>query len=163
MADQLRDGLGKLLDQYDARRQADLAREQRTREEDARFLTRFAELRKNVVRPVFEEAGALLKERGHAFTISEDEFGIGEGGVREAGISFHIAPTGMELPRHEDDHTRTLSITTRHYNKTVWINSGKSQDAGGTAGAKGAYALEKIDRQLVEEALIKFVGGIIAG
>jgi hypothetical protein len=163
MADQLREGLGKLLDQYDARREAELAREKRTKEEDARFLSRFTELRNSVVRPVFEEAGAMLKERGHAFTISEDEFGIGEGGVREAGISFHIVPVGMELPRHEDDHTRTLSITTRHYNKTVWINSGKSQDAGGTAGAKGAHTLEKVDRQLIEDALIKFVGGIIGG
>lgn len=161
MADHLREGLGKLLDQYDERRRAELEREKKTRDEDARFLTRFAELRKSVVRPVFEEAGAMLKERGHAFTISEDEFGIGEGGVREAGITFHIVPAGMDLPLHADDHTRALSITTRHYNKTVWIHSGRSQDAGGTAGAKGAYALERIDRQLIEEALIKFVGGII--
>jgi hypothetical protein len=62
-----------------------------------------------------------------------------------------------------DDHARTLSITTRHYNKTVWINAGRALDPGGMAGAKGAYPMERIDRQLVEEQLIKFVAGIVAG
>jgi hypothetical protein len=167
VADQLRAGLGKLLDQYDERRRADLAREKKSKDDDAAFLARFAELRRDVVRPVFQEAGALLAERGHEFGISEQEFAAGGGNgsgsaVSEAAITFHIDPRGMESPLHADDHVRALSITTRHYNKTVWINSGKSQDAGGVAGAKGAYELERIDRQLVEEALIRFIGGILA-
>ena len=81
--------------------------------------------------------------------------------MTEAGISLHIVPSGTQAPLH-DDHARSLSITTRHYNKTVWISAGRPQDAGGVAGAKGAYPLEKIDRQRVEEELVRFVAGIVA-
>ena len=164
MADPLRIALGKMLDEYDERRRGDLAREQQVRDEDAAFLAQFAELRRNVVRPVFEAAGAMLAERGHEFSISEDEFAVGEGGkVTEAGISLHIVPSGMSSRLHADDHGRSLSFSTRHYNKTVWINSGVAMNAGGVAGSKGAFPLARIDRPRVEEELLKFVAGVIAG
>jgi hypothetical protein len=163
MEDPLREQLGKMLDQYDARRRADAARERKMKEDDALFLTRFIELSRTVIRPLFETAGALLAERGHGFTISEQEFAVGEGSkVTEAGISFSIVPSGMESPIYAD-HARSLSLTTRHYNKTVWINAGRSLDPGGVAGSKGAYPLERIDRQLVEEELVKFVAAVMAG
>jgi hypothetical protein len=163
MADHLRDELSKMLDQYDERRRGDLAREQKAKDDDALFLTRFAELRRSVVRPVFEAAGALLAERGHGFTISEQEFSVGEGNKpTEAGISFTIVPSGMESPLYAD-HARSLSLTTRHYNKTVWLSAGRPLDAGGVAGSKGAYPLERIDKQLIEEELVKFVAAIMAG
>ena len=163
MADRLREELSKMLDQYDERRRADVARELKMKEDDALFLTRFAELRRSVVRPVFEAAGALLAQRGHGFTISETEFGVGEGSKpTEAGISFTIVPSGMESPLYAD-HARSLSLTTRHYNKTVWLAAGRPLDAGGVAGSKGAYPLERIDKQLIEEELVKFVAAIMAG
>jgi len=160
----LREELSKMLDQYDERRRADVARERKSKDDDALFLTRFAELRRSVMRPVFEAAGALLAERGHDFSISEKEFSVDGGGkVTEAGISFHIVPSGMASQLHADDHGRTFSITTRHYNKTAWINSGAAMNAGGVAGSKGAYPLERIERRLVEEELVKFVAAIMAG
>ena len=163
MADHLRDELSKMLDQYDERRRADVARERKMKDDDALFLTQFAELRRSVVRPVFEAAGALLAERGHHFSISEQEFGLGEGSKpTEAGISFTIVPLGMESPLYAD-HARSLSLTTRHYNKTVWLAAGRPLDAGGVAGSKGAFPLEKIDRQLVEDELVKFVAATLVG
>ena len=163
MADHLRDELSKMLDQYDERRRGDLAREQKAKDDDALFLTQFAELRRSVVRPVFEAAGALLAERGHHFSISEQEFGVGEGSKpTEAGISFTIVPLGMESPLYAD-HARSLSLTTRHYNKTVWLAAGRPLDAGGVAGSKGAFPLERIDKQLIEEELVKFVAATLVG
>ena len=53
---------------------------------------------------------------------------------------------------------RALSISTRHYNKTVWVDSGKPLEV-----SKGTHPLEKIDRQLVEAELIAFIAGIVAG
>jgi hypothetical protein len=151
-----------MLDTYDARRSVDLAREKKSKDDDAQFLARFAALRRDVVRPVFEEAGVLLAERGHAFEIWEAEFAAdADGKVREAGISLHIAPAGMAAPLHAGDHERSLSITTRHYNKTVWISAGRPLDAGGVAGAKGAYPLERVNRQLVEEEVVKLVGTVM--
>jgi hypothetical protein len=163
MADEMQDELGRLLDRYDARRRADTAREQKTKDDDARFLASFAELRREVVRPVFEAAGALLVARGHGFTISEQEYAVDAAGkVVEAGISLEILPAGMPAPAHAD-HTRSLSLTTRHYNKTVWISAGRPLDAGGVAGAKGAYPLERISRDLIEVEVVRFVSGVMGG
>ena len=153
MADYLRDTLSKLLDQYDEQRPAVLAREQKVRDDDARFLAQFAELRRDVIRPVFEVAAALLAQRGHMASITEHEFAVAEGGkTSEASISLRVAPLGTK-----EENARTLSVSTRHYNKTACINAGKPLE-----GAKGAYPLEKIDRQRIEEELVRFVGEIIA-
>jgi len=161
MADHMRDALTKLLDVYDARRRNDLEREQRSKDEEARFLKDFAELRRTVIRPVFETAGAMLEERGHRYSIVEQEFALGpEGRISEAGIAMRIVPKGAKAPPHDDQ--RSLSIATRHYNKTVWINSGESAGSGGLAGSKGAFALEKVTRQLIEEEVIAFVARVVA-
>jgi hypothetical protein len=154
MADYLRDELGKLLDDYDERRRAVLAREQKVRDDDALFLAQFAELRRSVIRPAFEAAAAMLAERGHLASITEQEFSVAEGSkVSEAWIELRIVAAGAK-----EANARSLSISTRHYNKTVWINAGKPLE-----GAKGTYPLEKINRQRVEEELVKFVAGVVAG
>jgi hypothetical protein len=148
MADYLAEQLGKMLDQYDEQRRAVLAREPQVKDDDDRFLQGFAALRRDVVRPVFEAAGKILAERGHKVSITEQEFTVGaDSKVAEAEISIRI-------------NERSFSISTRHYNKMVWFNAGKPLEAG---GAKSTYPLERIDRQLVEEELVKFVAAIVAG
>ena len=161
MTEHMQEALARLLDDYDARRRAELEREQKTKEEAELFLTRFAEVRRTVIRPVFEAAGAMLEARGHRFSIAEQEFAVGtEGRPSEAGIALRIAPSGSKSQPHEDQ--RSLAITTRHYNRTVWINSGDAPNAGGIAGAKGAYTLDKVTRDLVEKELLGFVARIVA-
>jgi hypothetical protein len=162
MADHLREALARLLDDYDARRRGDREREQKAKDEEARFIRDFAELRRTVIRPVFEAAGALLEERGHRYSIAEQEFTPGgEGRLSEAGITLRVVPAGTKAALHEDQPS--LAITTRHYNRTVWINSGEWASAGGgVAGAKGAFALERVTRQLVEDELIAFVARVVA-
>ncbi len=161
MTDRLQKDLRKLLDGYDARKSADAAREQRTRDEEARFLREFAELRKDVIRPVFEAAGQMLEERGHRYSIVEQEFTpAGGGSLSEAAITLRIVPSGTKAPLHEDQ--RSLIIATRHYNRTVWINSGEAPGAGGIAGAKGALTLDRVTGQLVEDEVIAFVARTVA-
>src|SRR3954466_6501422 len=103
MAGHLQEALEKLLDEHDQRQRTEVAREQRARDDEATFLARFAELRRGVIRPVFEAAGQLLAARGHRCTITESEFLSGEGGrISEAGISMRIAPSGIKAALHED-------------------------------------------------------------
>ena len=164
MNDDRRADLTRMLDQYDERLRSDAARTQKTKQADADFLARFAKLRRDVVWPVFEAAATMLVRRGHGVEIDEEEFGVdAEGKVREAGISLSIAPAGMAAQLHAGDHERSLSITTRHYNKTVWISAGRPLEAGGVAGAKGAYPLERIDRLLVEEQAVRLVASVMGG
>lgn len=162
MSDDLSKDLTRMFDAYDVRRRADAAREQKAKDDDASFLERFAALRREVVVPVFEAAGTLLAERGHGVEIDDQEFFVDAAGkVLEAEISLHIAPAGMPAALHAANHERSLSITTRHYNKTVWIVAGRPLDAGGVAGAKGAYPIERIDRQLVEEHVLRLVAAVM--
>jgi hypothetical protein len=163
VTEDLRNDLSQALDKYDARRNADVARQKKSRDDDARFLARFAELRRDVVRPVFEEAGALLAGRGHAFAIVEEEFVAAAGAVRvrEARITLSIAPAGMGPPLHPNGYERALSFTTRHYEKTVFISSGRPPDTGSITGEKGAYPIERVDRQLVEAEVVKLVRAVM--
>ena len=157
MSEHLREELAKLLNQYDEQRRVVLAREQKVKEVDERFVAGFAELRKSVIRPAFEAAAAILTERGHKVTVVEQEFSVDPAAsVTEAMISLHIVPSGAKSTVH-DERGRALSISTRHYNKMVWINTGRPQEA-----SKGNYALERVDRELVEAELIGFVASIVA-
>src|SRR5258706_3405292 len=113
--------LGKMLDGYDERRRVDLARTRKAKDDDAAFIAQFVELRRSVVRPVFDAAGAILAQRGHAVRILESEFAVDPNGKTiEAGISIQIAPAGVE-PLAEGER-RSPSISTRHYNQTAWSN-----------------------------------------
>lgn len=155
-------GLGTLLDRYDETRRAAQMHKDQVAADGLLFLEQFAELRRAVVRPVFEATGALLKERGHDFRIEENEFATqAAGNSSEAGITLHIIAAGMEGRAPADDDIRALAFTTRHYNKTVSIRNGAQPHEG--AGAKSAYALARITPQLVEEEVLKLVEALVKG
>jgi hypothetical protein len=162
MADHLREALEKVLDAYDARRAAEGARVRKLEEEAEAFQARFRALRKDVVRPVLEAAGAILAERGHSFSITEEEYSAsaGERPV-EAGISLRLAPAGSGPAAQASDHTRTFSVSTRHYNRMVNVDAGAAMSEGGMVGSKADYPPERVDRQLIEEALVRFVAGVV--
>jgi hypothetical protein len=160
MSANLRAALGTLLDQYDATRHAAQARDDQAAADGALFLAQFAELRRAVVRPVFESAGSLLRERGHDFSIEEHEFAAqADGKSTEAAIALRVAPAGMEKAAPADDDFRALSFTTRHYNKTISVRNGAVPYEG--AGAKAAYAPARITTQLVEEEVLKLVAALV--
>jgi hypothetical protein len=112
------------------------------------------------LRPVFEQAGELLRSRGHDFTIREQEFVFeGDGKTTEAAITLRITPAGMETAADNDTPRRELAFSTRHYNRTVCVTNGAVPQSG--AMASGGYVLGQIDAQLVEEQLLKLVAGIV--
>lgn len=158
----LQSRLGALLDQYDEARRTTQTRKDQARAEERRFLEDFAALRRSVLRPLFEAVGAMLAQRGHAFSIREQEFAAQAGGAAvEAAIALFVAPDGMEKPPAADEHLRALSFTTRHYNKTVCVRNGAAPHEGALAGAKGAYPLARIDLDLAETELLKLMSAII--
>ncbi|HUQ73878.1 MAG TPA: hypothetical protein VM183_04060 [Burkholderiales bacterium] len=154
--------VGAMLDAYDVARRADEIRKQRVEDEGLAFLAGFVELRRTTVRPVFEAAGALLQKHGHAFAIEEEEFVFeGGGGFREAAIRLRITPAGMEKAAASDVHFRELSLTTRHYNKTISITNGAVPQSGSMAGLSGGFALSQINAQLVEQEIVKLVAALV--
>jgi hypothetical protein len=162
MSERLRVQLGTLLDRYDASRRAADSHLEKVRADDAAFLVQFDALRRDVVRPIFEAAGALLQARGHGFRIVEEPFRAQNGSKTvEAAIELHVAPAGKEKLPLTDAHLRALSFATRHYNKTVTIRNGAVPHEGMLAGARGAFALDKIDAQLVEDEVLKLIASMV--
>src|SRR5258706_15915592 len=107
-----------MLDAYDVVRRTDEQRKRRLEAEGLAFLAGFAELRGKLVRPMFEAVGALLKARGHDFTIREDEFVFeGDGKTIEAAIGLRITPAGIENAPAPHRHPREAPFNTRHYKK----------------------------------------------
>jgi hypothetical protein len=155
--------LGKLLDQYDEKRRVVEERRQRVKTDEDNFLKGFADLKTNVVRPVFEAIGVILKERGHAFAISEDEYAGEPGGsTTEAAVCIRIMPAGMEKSLHDDPQFPSLSFVTRHYNKTVCIHSSNAvPQSGGPASPRGDYQLAQIDKDFVQAELLKLIAGMV--
>ena len=80
MTEALRLELGRMLDRYDEARRLARDRQQQAKADDALFLQRFADLRRGVVRPVFEAVGTILQERGHGFSISEQDYAVDASG-----------------------------------------------------------------------------------
>jgi hypothetical protein len=154
--------LGAMLDAYDVVQRAEEQRRRRAENEGLAFLAGFAQLRREVVRPVFEAAGEMLRARGHQVKIDEEEFVFeADGKTREAAIGLRITPAGMEGAAANDSHLRELTFSTRHYNRTVCIANGALPQSGSLAGAAGSYPLAQIDAQLVEDHLLKLVAALV--
>ena len=155
--------LGKLLDRYDEKRRVVEERRQQVKTDEDNFIKGFADLRTKVVRPVFEAIGAILKERGHDYSISEDEYAGEPGGkTTEAAVSIRVMPAGLEKSPHDDAQFPSLSFVTRHYNKTVSIQGSYAiPQLGGPAGPRGDYQLAQIDEDLVKVELLKLIVGIV--
>ena len=162
MADNLSLELGKLLDQYEDKRRAVEERRLQVKTDEDAYQKAFTRLRLEVIRPVFEAVGAILKARGHDFVISEDEY-VGEpaGKTREALISIQVIPAGMEKSSQGDAPFPSLSFMTRHYNKTVCIRASNAvPKLNGGASPRGDYPLDRIDKELVQAELLKLIAGI---
>lgn len=163
MTAQLRADLGALLNEYDEARRVAQARSDQAAADDTIYLAQFAELRRAVVRPVFEAVGAVLAERGHRFSIEEEEFAAPGAGAapRQATIVLRVTPAGMEESAPGNDDKRSLSFTTRHYNKTVSLRNGAVPYEG--SGSKSGLAIERITLQLVEEEVLKLMAALVRG
>ena len=164
MATDMRARLESLLDRYDEARRALERRNQQLKLDEAQFQERFRDLCRDVIRPVFESAGALLRQRGHDLTIVEEPFSREGGKTVEASITVRIVAAGASQPQQADGGDPcSLSFTTRHYNRSVWMNAGAAQRAGGMSSANAAYQLSQIDTELVENQLLALVAGIVKG
>ena len=155
--------VGKLLDQYDDNLRAVEERKRQVKADEDGFQRGFAELRARVIRPAFEATGAILKARGHDFEISEDESAEEAHGKRsEAAISIQLMPAGVEASAQADFTSPSLTVVTRHYNRTVCLlASNAAPRPSGAAGSRGDYQLAQVDTDLVQAELLKLIAGIV--
>jgi hypothetical protein len=163
-ADDLGTELRKLLDEYDDKRRTVEHRRQQVKTDGEAYQRAFAALRAEVIRPVFDAVGVILKARGHDFRISEEEYAAEPAGkTREAAISMQVLPAGLERSPHTDGGFPSLSFITRHYSKTVCIRASNAvPKLNSPANPRGDYSLAEIDQELVQCELLKLIAGIVS-
>ena len=154
--------LEAVLDRYDDKLRAIEQRKQQAENDIRLFFDEFARLRREVIRPVFEAAGAVLERRGHTFCITEQEYVLEAAGkATESSIAIQITPAAAG-GAESADRVASLSFQTRHYTKSVCI-AGRNEvpAANGAAGPRGDYKLAQIDAQFVQRELLKLLEALI--
>jgi hypothetical protein len=160
MSEDLSPEFSRLLDQYDEKRRGVEARKLQVQADQDAFQEGFARIKTAVVRPAFEAVGVLLKDRGHGFDISEQEYAIDPAGkATEADLTLRITPAGIESPKPGEAQLFSLSFSTRQYNRTVWIRGSNTLPL--TGGSKKDYQLAEIDRELVQTELLRLITGMV--
>ncbi|MGH8642842.1 MAG: hypothetical protein ACRET6_14100 [Burkholderiales bacterium] len=116
------------------------------------FPAAFAHLKLAVIRPVFENVGSRMKERGHAFNISEEPGGK---------ISIHIVPPGANQAIHPYDWFPTFSFYGAPFTRTIGVHGRNMRpNSSGSSGERGDYRVAAVSKEVVEKELMKFIGEI---
>ena len=119
---------------------------------EAGFAGDFAALKLEIIRPVFESVGSRMKERGHAFTISEEPGGK---------ISIHIVPPGANQSIHPYDWFPTFSLYGAPFTRRIGVHGRNARpNSSGSTGERGDYPLAQVSKEVVEKELMKFIGEI---
>lgn len=112
----------------------------------------FAKLKLQIIRPVFESVGNRMKERGHAFNISEEPGGK---------ISIHIVPPGANQSIHPYDWFPTFSLYGAPFTRRIGVHGRNMRpNPSGSTGERGDYPLKQVSKDVVEKELMKFIGEI---
>lgn len=154
--------LDALLDRYGDKLRDIEQRKQQVETDKRLFLEGFATLRKLVIRPLFEAAGAALERRGHAYSITEHEYALEAAGkTTESSIAFQIMPRACGEAALAE-RGASLSFHTRHYTRSISIGGRiESSASAGSAGPRGDYQLAQIDRELVQRELLTLFAAMV--
>jgi hypothetical protein len=128
-----------------------------------KFLDEFEKFLNENIKPVMEETGQALKEKGHDFNIyyrreNKDE----KGGILDSRITMDIFPNGksrvskQELVAHVLFFVEKDKDEIRVHEKTPGVGSGR-----GTASAKSKkYTLISLTMDDIEKEIIESIGNI---
>ena len=114
------------------------------------FAAAYAELKRAVIRPVFENVGGTLAARGHEIHIADEPGGK---------IAIHIVPAGAVKSIHPYDWFPTFSLFAAPFTKSIGVHV-RNARPNSEGSSRGEYKLVQVTRELVEKDLTKFVGEI---
>lgn len=156
--------LDSLLDEYDDKLRAIEQRKHQVESDRRQFLDDFAVLRDEVIRPLFQAAGAALQRHGRAFRIVEEEYSLEAAGkTTESSIAFHVLSAAAAADALAAKPLASLSFQTRHYSKTVSIGGRDGMvSPDRTAGPRGDYQLAQINAELVKSELLHLFTALVS-
>lgn len=142
--------MGKMLDQFTGKGTAHSVTLSSASAAGDSFAAAYEEIKRTVIRPAFENAGGMLKARGHEIHISEEPGGK---------IAIHIVPAGAKKSIHPYDWFPTFDLFPAPFSKAIGIHV-RNARPNSEGSSRGEYKLAQVNRELVEKELMKFIGEI---
>ena len=142
--------MGKTLDQLTGMANARIASPRTPAPVEDSFAAAYAELKRSVIRPAFENIGGMLATRGHEIHISEEP---------EGKIAIHIVPAGATRSIHPYDWFPTFALFAAPFTKSIGVHV-RNARPNSEGSSRGEYKLAQVNREVVEKELMKFIGEI---
>jgi hypothetical protein len=155
------DKLDALLAKYEKRLKAIRETRERDREEREAFVAGFDKLCEEVIRPVMDEIGQKLRERGHDYVLTEQDWVSPEGRRQSKRISLLVFPAGERRPEAIDEDTPILNFAANRTRRVVHIY-GTSPFVYKDIESKtpSELALGEMSRDTVEERVLDLLGEV---
>lgn len=167
MKDEAKTQLAKILGDFDAKL-AEIARvEAENRAAQAAFPDRFANLKRDVIRPAMEEIAAMLVARGHQASAREqEESSTAGGGVKSAAISLRVVPKPFAGKGDEGTSQVAIEIAfsaNRTVRKVAVSSSNTMINHGGAVGKRGEYEVDAVTADVVTTHVLQTLADAFGG
>ncbi len=162
MKEALRSDLDSVLNLWEERQQAELARLEEIQQEKTHFIREFSRLRREVIRPCLEEFARVLTERGHNCRIEEEDYYVHGGSTsRDVKIGMNIFIRGKESARGHSNYPFIAFLASKQ-ERTVRIQaSTRLPGRAGTIGSRGHHPLDELTREFIEAEMISFLREVL--
>jgi len=147
--------LETLLDSYQKKQlEAKLKQDQEQYELEL-YLEDFNELTENVIRPVMEEMGNILEQKGHDFKIKEREYSMDKKAFAlEARIEFKIFPRSNEEEFYAENHPSVMFSSDVASRKVKVHGSYVMPERRGERELIRTYGISEINNDIVEKEIL---------
>ena len=99
MKEETKNRLANVLNRYDEEQSGAKKQAQETKTEQEKLLQSFGQLRTEVIRPIMEDIGTVLKTREHDYKIVEEDVSTDAPGMhKDVMISMYIFPSREGAP-----------------------------------------------------------------
>ena len=155
MKNQTKLELEALLDGYEKKQLEARLRQDQEQYELEMYLEDFKELREKVIRPVMEDMGDILEQKGHDFKIKEKEYSVDKKAfATEARIEFKIFPRSHAEEFYAENHPSVM------FSSDVTSQNIKVHGSYVMPGRRGerelirTYAISEITSDIVEKEIL---------
>ncbi len=140
MDEATRQRLDRAFAERQQRQEAEKQRSEQSKSEHQRFLEEFERVKREVIRPVFEQYGEYMKGQGFSYKIDE----AADAGSSDPAIQLRLALPGEEV---DDSYSYLgLGFSLVTYARIVFVNSG---GARGISIEPARLDIQQVTRQLV--------------
>ncbi|MBW2410478.1 MAG: hypothetical protein JRF72_11820 [Deltaproteobacteria bacterium] len=155
MKNQTKLELEALLDSYRRKQQEAKKKQEQEQYELELYLDDFRDLRENVIRPVMEETGDILKQHGHDYKIKEQEYAVDKKAFAvEARIEFKIFPRTTQEEFYAENHPSVMFSSDTASLKVKVHGSYVMPERRGERELIRAYGISDITSDVVEKEIL---------